>query len=222
MLTSIIDIDQSLFTLLNSFHSPFFDPVMEMISAKLTWLGLYVVILLLLFIKDWKQALLVILMIALVITLADQISASIIKPLVERLRPSHNEDLSATIHIVNDYRGGKYGFVSNHAANVFGVATFLAAIWRRRVVTITLIAWALIVSYSRIYLGVHYPGDILCGGAIGALVGVLCYYGYLYLSNLKFFQPNIKKPFSTQSAWGVCAGVVMTFISFMVVAAFML
>ena len=119
--------------------------------------------------KGWKQTVLVVLAIALTILIADQVSSSIIKPLVARARPSHNDDLNATIHIVNGYRGGPFGFVSSHAANCFGVATLVALMFKNRVFTITLMAWSTLMCYSRIYLGVHYPGDIACGAVLGVI-----------------------------------------------------
>jgi undecaprenyl-diphosphatase len=93
--------------------------------------------------------------------------------LVERLRPSHDPVIGNQIHIVNNYRGGLYGFISSHAANTFAIAVFLALLFKRKVFTISIIIWASIVSFSRIYLGVHYPGDVLCGAILGTGLGFL-------------------------------------------------
>ncbi len=122
---------------------------------------------LLYFKKGWRRTITVLLAIALVILIADRVSAGIIKPLVERARPSHNPDLQSTIHIVNGYRGGAFGFVSSHAANCFGIALLLAMIFKNRAFTCTMVVWATLMCYSRIYLGVHYPGDIVCGAILG-------------------------------------------------------
>ena len=117
----------------------------------------------------------VVLAVGLVILIADQVSASIIKPPVARARPSHNPDLATTIHIVNGYRGGPFGFVSSHAANCFGIALFLAMLFKNRAFTWTMIVWATLMCYSRIYLGVHYPGDIVCGSLLGFLAAWAVY-----------------------------------------------
>jgi undecaprenyl-diphosphatase len=98
-----------------------------------------------------------------------------IKNLVERPRPTHDPDIANLVHIVNNYRGGTYGFVSSHAANVFGVATFLSNKFKNNQWSFFLLAWAAVVSYSRVYLGVHYPLDIIFGAVLGALIGVQCY-----------------------------------------------
>jgi undecaprenyl-diphosphatase len=108
------------------------------------------------------------------VALSDSISV-LIKNLVERPRPSRNPEIANLVHIVNDYRGGMYGFVSSHAANFFGVATFLSHQFKHYRWSIFLFVWAIVVSYSRIYLGVHYPLDIIFGAILGALIGIQCY-----------------------------------------------
>jgi undecaprenyl-diphosphatase len=114
--------------------------------------------------------------IALVILLSDQVASGLIKPLAERLRPSHEPTLSGMVHIVNDYTGGKYGFVSSHASNMFGLAFFMLFLVRRKWFSITIIIWASLISYSRIYLGVHYPGDVIGGAIVGSMSAVLAYW----------------------------------------------
>lgn len=118
-----------------------------------------------------RRYLIIILGLTLVITLCDQISASIIKPYVGRLRPSHTVGVCEFLHYVYGYKGGQYGFVSSHAANTLGAAAFLSYIIKNRKITIYLFTWALIVCYSRIYLGVHYLGDVICGGILGIAIG---------------------------------------------------
>lgn len=166
-------IDTQLFLWLNSFHNPFFDNIMWLASGKLTWLPLYFIFLVFLIIKYKKDCWLPILGIALVILLSDQISSGLIKPLAERLRPSHEPSLQGLVHLVNAYKGGKYGFVSSHAANSFGLAVFFVLLVRRRWFTVSILIWAAIVSYSRVYLGVHYPGDIIGGALVGSLSALL-------------------------------------------------
>jgi undecaprenyl-diphosphatase len=126
-------------------------------------------------------------MIGLVITLADQISSGICKPFFARFRPTQDPDLMYMIDIVNGYRGGRFGFTSSHAANTFAVAVFVSLLMRSWSLSITMILWAALNAYSRIYLGVHYPGDILFGTLTGIGVGVLVYILYHLLKN-KFLQ----------------------------------
>ncbi len=171
----VIQADKELFLFLNSFHSETFDFLMWHISGKYLWLPLYA-FLLYAIIKKYKiQGLLFVAGIVLTIVASDQISV-LIKNSVERLRPSHNPDFEGLIHLVNNYKGGAYGFVSSHAANSFGLATFVALLFSKKWVTVSMLLWALIVSYSRIYLGVHYPADIMCGGALGALLSTVFFY----------------------------------------------
>lgn len=151
---------------------------MWLISSKLAWIPMIAALLWVLFKQGWRKALLVLLAVALTIALADQVSSSIIKPLVQRLRPSHNPAIESSLHIIRDYRGGLYGFVSSHAANAFGMAALMALICRRRSVAAAFVGWAALVCYSRMYEGVHYPGDILCGAVVGVMAACLVWLVY--------------------------------------------
>ena len=115
---------------------------------------------------------------ALIFAFTDQISAGIIKPLVQRLRPSHDSSIMDQLHFVNDYHGGAYGFVSSHAANCFGLAVWVSYLYKRRSLVTAMMLYAVLNCYSRIYLGVHFPGDIICGTILGILCGWLGYYCY--------------------------------------------
>jgi undecaprenyl-diphosphatase len=170
------DIDTQLLLFFNSHHNAFFDSVFWYASGTKFWIPLYVAILATSIIKYRKKSWLVILSLIVLIALSDQMASGIIKPLVERLRPSREPSLIGLIHIVNGYKGGLYGFVSSHAANTFALAVFSSQLFKHKAFTWSIIIWASIVSYSRIYLGVHYPGDILGGIIVGIGSAFLVYY----------------------------------------------
>lgn len=173
MLDYLNDIDTEVLLAINGLHGTFQDAFWWLISAKWASLLLVLAFVWILLHQNRRHALLTLAMLVLAFVLADQISSGLIKHLVERLRPSQDPSLDNMIHIVNNYRGGKFGFVSSHAANSFAAATLIVLIMRHRLVTISLLTWAMLQCYSRVYLGVHYPGDILGGMVVGILVGCL-------------------------------------------------
>ena len=179
MIEYLIDIDQQALIAINSWHAPYFDQLMWLITSKLSWALILVAVLVALR-RDRKQALLVIATLVLTILISDQISSGLIKHTVERLRPSHNPDIASTLHLVNGYTGGMFGFTSSHAANSFSVALVLSLISRYRRVMVALMSWAVLQCYSRMYLGVHYPGDIIGGTVVGLLVGWMVYRLWLW------------------------------------------
>ena len=178
MLDSIIHYDQQLLLCLNGLHCELMDCVMWYVTKTATWIPLEIVWLWLLWkqLHDWRVMLAAVIGVALVVLCADQFSSGFCKNYFCRPRPTHEPALEGLVHIVRDYRGGAYGFISSHAANTFGVATYLALIFRRRAMTVMLVAWALLCSYSRIYLGVHYPGDIVCGAVAGIVFAYIVFH----------------------------------------------
>ena len=172
----ISTLDTSLTLAINSCHSPFFDNFFSIYTQTWTWIPAILVLLVWMWCKWGLRSLYVVAGIALCILLADQISSSLLKPLVARLRPTHNPEIADLIRTVNGYRGGRYGFVSSHAANAATFVTFTALIFRNRYYSILLSLWAFFTAYSRVYLGVHYVGDVLCGALIGVLVGMGVYF----------------------------------------------
>jgi len=177
MITSLIEFDKWLFLLLNGWHADILDPIMVGISSRFLWIPLYAFLLYVL-IKNYKvKSFYIILFVVLLITLCDQLSVQLFKNNFERLRPCHDPSIQSLVHLVNGYCGGQFGFVSSHATNVFGLAVFLGKIlrnvWMRW--PALLIVWACIVAYSRIYLGVHYPFDIIGGGLLGTIIALLLF-----------------------------------------------
>lgn len=173
MLESLKLADKKLFLFLNSRHSSFFDPVMYWISDRFIWIPFYLLIALLIIRHYKKVGWIIMLFVGILITMTDQLSSSVIRPLVERPRPSHEPSLQGLVHLSQAGGGGAYGFVSSHAANSFALCTFLCLILPRpwRPLKFILLFWALIICYSRIYNGVHYPGDVLGGALLGILLG---------------------------------------------------
>lgn len=168
-------IDSQLFLFLNGLHTEWLDTVMVAITEMWLWIPLYILLLYMVFKQYGKRGWWVLLAVAVLILCSDQLSAHVCKPLFQRLRPCFNPDLEGLVHLPKGLSGGRYGFVSSHAANTFAVATFLTAVLRKsyRSIGWWLFAWALVSSYSRIYIGVHYPGDILAGAVLGVLIGLI-------------------------------------------------
>lgn len=179
MIETLVNFDKQLLLTINSHHNDIFDFLMFWISNRLIWIPFYLVISLFLLKEYNKQFFFMIFFIAILIALSDQFSV-LVKDFIQRPRPCHDGSLQASIHLVNGACGGAFGFVSSHASNSAALVTFLFLACNARVkwIKYVMIPWALLVSYSRMYLGSHYPLDILGGWLIGIFLGILVFFFY--------------------------------------------
>lgn len=206
--------DEAVFLALNGAHCAYADSTMWLFTGRWAYVLPVLALLYLSFRCGWKRGVMMLLAVALTILLSDQIASSLIKPLVCRLRPSHAEHIVA--YVLNGHRGGMYGFVSSHAANSFGVAVLLILLSRNRLLAACMLLWATVVSYSRIYLGVHYPGDIICGALVGVAMAFV-------VNKLLGFLPEPYRPgycFDEQSSRLMATSVALNMVAILVAAVF--
>ena len=176
MLESLQALDRTVFLALNGMHTPYWDSFMYIFTSKLVWIPLYVSILYVLYKNmNIRMVIFTTLMFALLVALADQTCSSILRPIFERPRPSRDPAIADIVHIVNGKRGGKFGFPSCHAANTFALACFMMLLFKNRALTTFFMLWAIVTCYTRIYVGVHYPGDLLFGTLVGFAAGAVTY-----------------------------------------------
>lgn len=217
MLEYLNDIDADALLAINGLNDAFQDAFWWMVSAKWSSALLLLAILWILLHQNRRHALLAVVMIALAVLLADQVSSGLIKHLVERLRPTHDPSLENAVHVINGYRGGMYGFVSSHAANFFAVGTLLTLVLRQRLVAVSLFTWALLQCYSRMYLGVHYPGDILGGLLVGMLVGWLVWQLMRWIQRRWHFPAGY---YTRSDAAIMLSSLVVTILTLLAIALF--
>jgi undecaprenyl-diphosphatase len=192
-LHGILESDKKLFLFLNGFYSDFGDTLMFFITRKETWIPLYLILIWYIFKNYRSKGYIIILFMILGVVVSDQL-ANVIKDSVQRLRPVYEPSIQNLVH--NYFRmGGQYGFFSSHAGNAFFVAAFTSIIFKNKIYRNFIIGWALLVSYSRIYLGVHYPLDILGGIVFGVILGWIFYKLMMFVENHFFIsrQPKIRK-----------------------------
>lgn len=169
LIDTIAGLDQSLFLYLNGKNTPFWDAVMALFTGTGYWLLFYLPLLYFIIKKYRAKAFVILILLAVAILISDQFSG-LIKDIVQRLRPTHDPDIQTLVHHVVT-KGGKYGFFSSHASNTFTTAIFTALLFRNTRYSLIIFSWATLVSYTRIYLGLHYPLDILAGMTFGILIG---------------------------------------------------
>lgn len=173
--------DEDLFLWLNSFHTDWLDVINFQLSQTYTWLPFYAILIFFIYKVEQKNSWWVIGGVALTILISDQFTSGFMKPFFERLRPCHDERWDGIIH--NYLRcGGLYGFASSHAANTFGLAAFLNLKMKGKLRLLPwLFLWAAVISYTRIYLGVHYPLDILVGALVGVAAGLISWFVIVFV-----------------------------------------
>jgi len=183
MLDQIKHWDEQLLLLINGHHNLVIDQMMWYFSEIWVWVPFYLLLTFFIFRKYKSKSWYILGAIIITIALSDQITSSLLKPLFERPRPSHDLRFEQILHILNNYRGGRFGFASSHASNTFALALMVSLVFRNRNFSVFIFCWASVVSFSRIYLGVHYPGDVLTG----ALIGLCCaWFAFYLLQRLDF------------------------------------
>jgi undecaprenyl-diphosphatase len=188
---SLIELDRQLLLQFNGSPSLFLDGLVRTLTSALTWIPLYISLFyLVLKNKDTaSQIVLIVAAVGVCLLLTGTVDDLIVKPLVGRWRPTHDPVIGSVVDIVNDYRGGRFGFFSAHACNTFGIAVFFCWLVRSRLLSLSLVLWSLVNCWTRLYLGVHFPGDILCGLLWGAVIASVVYFFY-YRFNRKLFGQN--------------------------------
>lgn len=176
----IIQFDKQLLLMVNGSDSLFMDHLILFLTNAKTWIPMYVGLLYVVIKsnKTYRDVLLIIAAAGLCVLLAGGLDDWFVKPLVARWRPTHDPEIGSLVDVANGYRGGNYGFFSAHAANTFSIAVFFSLLMRQRMLTFFLVGWSLINCYTRLYLGVHYPGDIAVGLLWGGFVGWFVHWLY--------------------------------------------
>jgi len=189
MLEILDNLDTAIFLAINGLHNGFFDVVMVYVSAKYFWIPLYLLLLYLIFREKYKKTILVLLFIVLLIAVSDQVSVHAFKNVFQRPRPCHAIDLQLVVHTVEKC-GGQFGFISSHAANSFALAFFISGLLRLRYSWLlwVMYTWAILTIYSRVYLGVHYPGDVIAGAMVGSLIGWVVLRSYQFTEKRLYRQ----------------------------------
>lgn len=187
---TIKQIDQSIFFYFNGMNSPLGDLVMALFTQTATWLVFYLAIIVFIIVKFRTKAVVVLIMLGLAIVISDQFS-TFVKEIVQRLRPTHDPAIRDLVHNVYK-KGGLYGFFSSHATNTFALAMFSARLFKNFRYSLLIFLWAAMVSYTRIYVGVHYPSDVLTGMVVGILIGYYMYKLLLWSEN-RFFLLKIPR-----------------------------
>lgn len=186
----LIQLDKQLLLWFNGSDSLFLDGLVKTLTTATTWIPLYLGLFYLVIKNNdnVQKVLLVLGCAGLCVFLAGSLNDLFVKPWVARWRPSRDPEIAMLVDVVNGYRGGRYGFFSSHAANTFSLAIFFTLLVRSKVLSVAMILWSLLNCWTRLYLGVHFPGDILCGLLWGGVVG----------TGMWFLHQHIYKKINTQ------------------------
>lgn len=220
MLEQELQFERGLFLFLNGLHTPFWDNVMYTYSYMFTWIPFYLCFFFIFaYKKYWKEIVMAFVAVGLIVLFCDQLSSGIAKPLFHRFRPSRHPDFENIVHTVFNYRGGRYGFFSGHAANSFGFAMLIALMFRNKLLTLTMFIFAIITSYSRIYLGVHFISDIVVGMIVGILVGLLVYKIYVLGRKywIKVSSENLQKTIYSKKESCFLVGVYVIMVTIILI-----
>lgn len=188
----IIQMDKQLLLAINGSDSLFVDYLAKTLTTAATWIPLYVSLFYVVVKNNdnFRRIICILACAGLCVLFAGTVDDLLVKPLVARLRPTHDFQIGMLVDTVDGYRGGKYGFFSAHAANTFSIAVFFSLLTRSRLVTLLLVGWSLTNCWTRLYLGVHYPLDILCGLLWGGSVGTGIYFLYRYVDRRLLHSEN--------------------------------
>ena len=183
-LSTLVEYDKDLLLSLNGSDSLYLDRVMRVLTAAVTWVPLYISLFYVVLNNNdnFRKVILILCGAGLCVLLAGTVDDMIVKPMVGRWRPTHDPEIGMMVDIVDGYRGGRFGFFSAHASNTFSIAVFFCWLVRSRLLSLALILWSFTNCWTRLYLGVHFPGDILVGLLWGGLVGSAVYFLYYRLS----------------------------------------
>jgi len=220
MLERELQLERGLFFSLNGSGSAFWDNFFYIYSYQWTWLIFYLCFIwVFVYKKNWKEIVCILVTVTLLVLLTDQISSGLFKNLFHRFRPTHHPDFMYQVKTVHNYLGGRYGFISSHAANSFGFAIFTALVFRNKLFTFTIFLFAFLNSYSRIYLGVHFISDVVVGALVGMLIGVIVYFLYSKIRQkwLLFESERLKKAgYSVRETYFLC-GVFYLYLIVMLI-----
>lgn len=184
MLERLLPYEKDLFFLINHSHCYFTDCLMWLFSGSIIWIPIIIfLVFVLVYKKKWTEWLPLLVAIALIFLFCDQFSSGLIKPLFLRERPTHYPGIMEHVRTLYKYTGGQYGFISGHATNAFGFAIFMTLVFRNKVYNIAIISWAVIMAYSRVYLGVHFVSDVVFGALAGIIIGYLVFKLYVFASD---------------------------------------
>ena len=218
---ALIELDKQLLLAVNGSHSLFLDGLVKTLTTAATWIPLYVSLFyLVLRNNDSVQKVLLIVGCALLcVLLAGSLDDLIVKPLVARWRPTHDPQIGMLVDVVNDYRGGKYGFFSAHASNTFSLAVFFSLLVRNRLFTLFIVGWSFVNCWTRMYLGVHYPGDIAVGLLWGGCVGTAVFRFYLWTATVSRRSSQVSHSLSTTAYQASDVDIVISVLLFTLVYA---